>query len=151
MQDQVRLYESLADADSYFSENQKKMILENAVASVKFLRAIKDQADKIFAHTGKLLDYDQHSKLLLSAEASCDSQSISASDRSSRKFYHTELGGSDFETDSPSEVTEDLEYDADASSTTLLAIMTNRGNYNSNIYLPSEAHALLTPKEKDLW
>ena len=30
-QDQVRLHESLVDADSYFSENQKKTLLENAV------------------------------------------------------------------------------------------------------------------------
>ena len=50
-QDQVRLYESLDDAYSYFSENQNKTLLENAVASVKPFRSIKDQADQLFTHT----------------------------------------------------------------------------------------------------
>ena len=44
-QDQVRLYELLVDADRYFSENQKKVLLENAVASVKPLSYVKDQSD----------------------------------------------------------------------------------------------------------
>ena len=50
-QDQVRLHESLVDAHSYFSENQKKILLENAVASDKTLRAVKDQADQFCTHT----------------------------------------------------------------------------------------------------
>lgn len=54
--DQVRLRESLVDEDSYFSENQKKILLENAVAPVKSLRSVKDQADQMSTHTGKDLD-----------------------------------------------------------------------------------------------
>ena len=41
-QDQVRLYESLVDADSCFSENQKKKLLENVVDLVKSLRPVTD-------------------------------------------------------------------------------------------------------------
>ena len=55
-QEQFCLYESLLDTNNYFSENQKKILLENAVASVKPLRSIKDQADQMFDHTCKLLD-----------------------------------------------------------------------------------------------
>ena len=44
-QDQVRLYEPLVDADKNYSENQKKILLENVVASVKHLHSIKDQAE----------------------------------------------------------------------------------------------------------
>ena len=50
-QDQVRLCESLVDPDSYFSENQKKTLLENAVTSVTPLRGVKDQDDQLFTHT----------------------------------------------------------------------------------------------------
>ena len=57
---------------------------------------------------------------------------------------HTKLGGSDFEKDS---VTEDIDYDEDASATTLLAKMNNRGNFNPNSYLPLEYYDLLTHEE----
>ena len=95
-QDQVPLHESIVDADSYFSENQKKILLENAVASVKPLRSVKYQADQTFAHTGKLLDYDQHSTLLLSTATNYDLQFMSSSSRNTRNFYNAELGDSDF-------------------------------------------------------
>ena len=48
--DQVLLHESLVEADRYFSENQKKILLENAVASIKPLHSAKDQSDRLFAH-----------------------------------------------------------------------------------------------------
>ena len=51
-QDQTRLCESNIDSDSYFSENQKKILLENSVASVKPLRAVEDQDDHLFTQTG---------------------------------------------------------------------------------------------------
>ena len=60
-----------------------------------------------------------------------------------------ELGGSDFELDSPSEVTEDLCYDTDTSVTTLLANVTNRVNPDSESCLPSKDCASLTPEVKD--
>ena len=41
-QDLGRLYESLVDDGRHFSENQKKTLLENAAASVKPLRYVKD-------------------------------------------------------------------------------------------------------------
>ena len=44
-QEQARLHESLVYEDSYFSENQNKTLLENAVESVKPLHSVKDQAD----------------------------------------------------------------------------------------------------------
>ena len=61
------------------------------------------------------------------------------------------LGGSDFEIYSPSEVTGDLEYDIDESATNLLENVINRGNHNSDSYLPLEYYYSLTPKERDSW
>ena len=88
-QDQVRLYESLVDEDSYFSENQKKMLLENAVAPVKSLRSVKDQGDQMSTHRVKDLDYDQYAGLLLSAATNYDMQFASTSSKSTRKVYNT--------------------------------------------------------------
>ena len=98
-------------------------------------------------HTGKMIDYDKESTLLLSTGTGYDSQSA----RSTRKFLNAELGASDFELDSPLEVTEDLDYDIDASMTTLLTNMTNIVNYNSYSYLTSCDCSSLTPEEKCLW
>ena len=84
---------------------------------------------------------------MLSVETRYDSQFTSTSARSTRTVCHAELGGSDFE----HEVTEDLDYDSDVYTTILLVNMTNSGNCNSNSYLPSEDHDLLTPEKKDLW
>ena len=50
-QDQVCLCESLVDNYSYFSENQKKILLQNSVDSVKSLRCVKDQANQLFTNT----------------------------------------------------------------------------------------------------
>ena len=92
----MRLCESIVDSESCFSENQKKILLENSVASVNSLRAVEDQSDQLFTRTGKLLDYDQHTALLLSAATNYFSQFVSASSRNTRKVYNTKLGGSDF-------------------------------------------------------
>ena len=87
--------------------------------------------------------------MLISTGTGYDSQLTSASARITRKVYHKELGDSGFEIDSLSEVAKDLDYDRDASSTTLLVNMTS--NSNSNRHLTSEDYALLTPEENNLW
>ena len=85
---------------------------------------------------GKELTHDQHSKLVLSASTNYDSQFNSISTKTSRGVYHNEIGDNNFDQDSPSEVTEDFDYNIDVSATTLLANMTNRQTPNSNSYLP---------------
>ena len=52
-QDQIRVHETLVPTDSQFSEYQKRIMLENTVASVGPLRSIKDQSDKNFSHSGR--------------------------------------------------------------------------------------------------
>ena len=47
-QDQIRVCETLMPTDSDFFEHQKRIMLENAVASAGSLRAIKDQSDQYF-------------------------------------------------------------------------------------------------------
>jgi hypothetical protein len=89
--------------------------------------------------------------LLLSAATNYDLQFVSSSSRSTRKVYNTELECSVFVIDSPSEVTEDADYDIDAYTTTFLANMTNRGKPNTDNYLASEDYSSLNPEERDLW
>ena len=98
----------------------------------------------------KLLDYDQHAKLLLSAATNYVLQFVSSSSRITKKVYNIELRDSDFAIDSPLEVTEDADYDIDAHATTLLANMTNCGNVNPDSHLPSEDCSSLPPKERNL-
>ena len=56
-----------------------------------------------------------------------------------------------FAIDLPSEVNEDVDYDIDASATTLLKNITNRANPNPDSYFPFEDYSSLTPEERDLW
>jgi len=46
-QEQVQLYESLVDAASHFSSEQKMHILQNAVHPLDELRQVKNQADQL--------------------------------------------------------------------------------------------------------
>ena len=88
---------------------------------------------------------------MLSAATNYDSQFVSASARIARKISNTELGGSDFVIDSPSTVTEYVDYEVGASATTLLEKMTNRGNSNPGSYLHSEDFSSLNTEERYLW
>ena len=51
----------------------------------------------------------------------------------------------------PSRVTEDFDYNIDASVTTFLENVTNRETLKFNSYLPLEDCNLLTLDEKELW
>ena len=114
------------------------------------MRAVKDKSDQLCTRAEKEIDYNQHAALLLSSAKNDDTHFVSASSRTTRKLCSIELRGSDFELDSPSEVTEYLDYETNSSTTTLVANMTTRGNPNSDSFLPSEYCASLLPEEKYL-
>jgi hypothetical protein len=73
-QNQVRLYENQVNIEEYFSNGQKKNMLQNAVHPVQELCAVKTQADHHKTQTGKDLTYDQYVNLLLSAASTYDAQ-----------------------------------------------------------------------------
>ena len=50
--DQILVHEVLVPIGSHFSEHQKSAIIEIIVASIGPLRAIKDQYDQQFSHSG---------------------------------------------------------------------------------------------------
>ena len=65
-------FDAHVPTDSHFSEHQKRTMLENAVASVALLRAIKDQSDQHFSCSRQELSYQQYSNLLLLAATNYD-------------------------------------------------------------------------------
>ena len=150
-QDQTRQCESLVDDKSYFSDNQKKILLENTVASLQSLCATKDQAGQLQTHNGDVLEYDQYLNLLLSAANNHDNQFTPASSKTSRRTCNAEIDKSDFYPDSEYRVKDDAEYDINASAATLLANLSNRSVGNSASCIPSADYRLLTPEAKVLW
>ena len=75
----------------------------------------------MFNHAVKLLNYDQHTTLLISTATNYDLQFVSSSSRNTRKVHNIELGDSDSAIDSPADVTEDADYDIDASIATFFS------------------------------
>ena len=151
-QDQIRLYETLSASTKHLDDSLKLTLLQNSVHSNTYLRAVKDQADQLKSYnSSNELNYDQYCALLLSAANNYDSQFVSNQTKNPRRVYTSNIIDYDFHQDSPSEVTEDFEYDIDAPVSTLLANLTNRNNPNSNSYLPSEDFNSLTPQAKEAW
>ena len=142
---QTLLCESLVKIDRHIPDDLKKNLLVNAVKSNSELRDVKDQTDQMHAQIGRELTCDQCSTLFLSASTKYDSQFNSMSAKTSRRFYHAEIGDNNFDQESPSEVTEDFDCNIDASATTLLVNINNLEITNSNSYLPPEDYNLLTP------
>ena len=126
-QDQIRLCHSLVDHRSYFSEEQMKILLENAASTLPSLRVVKDQADQLRANNGEELRCDKYSDLLLSAATNYDNQFTIKSAKTSRRMYNTELlmdhsySHDNLCCDTEYEVAEDVDYDIDAPTSTLLA------------------------------
>ena len=125
-QDQIRVCETLVPTNSHFSEHQKRSLLENKVASVGPLRAIKDQHNQHFSHSGRELTYGQHFNLLLSEATNYDMKFSPSGSQISRKFHVTESNNSNFSCDSISDFTEDnMNYDIDASTNTFFVNISN--------------------------
>jgi hypothetical protein len=51
-QDKIRLYEKMVQKTDHFPDSVKRIMLENAVAPVDMLRAVKNQADQFKITTG---------------------------------------------------------------------------------------------------
>jgi Reverse transcriptase (RNA-dependent DNA polymerase) len=73
-QNQVRLYEKHVPPDDYFSDGQKRIMLQNAVNSIDELRQVKITADHMSSTIGKPMAYEEYITLLLSAASAHDEQ-----------------------------------------------------------------------------
>ena len=71
-ENQVRLYERQVPSSDHFSDGQKRTMLENAVAPIKELRQVKNNAELLKTRTGDTLTFDDYTNLLLSAATSYD-------------------------------------------------------------------------------
>ena len=121
------------------------------MSTLPSLRAVKDQADQLRAHNGEDLKYEQYSDLLLSAATNYDNQFTIKSAKTSRRTHNTELTmdhpyfHDNLGCDAAHEAAEDVDYDIDAPTSTLLA---NLNKVNASSYLPSDEYRLLSPEVK---
>ena len=82
-------------------------MLENLVASVGTLRAIKDQSDQHFSHSGREITYERCPNLLFSESNNYDMKISSSGSQSSRKVYATDSNNINFSRDSIYDFTEE--------------------------------------------
>ena len=90
-QEQVRQYERQVEPSDYFSDGQKRTMLENAVRDVDELRQVKVNADLERTMTGKVLTYDQYAALLLSTAVGYDTHRAGGRSRGKHVVYQHEL------------------------------------------------------------
>lgn len=88
-QNQVRLYEQQVPSSDYFSNLQKKIMLQNAVHGVEELRQVKNTADLLKVNSGRELSFDQYVNLLHSAAVAHDNQFIAKKNK--RQVFEHEL------------------------------------------------------------
>ena len=124
-------------------------MLENAITPTQPLRLTKHQDNQNFTRIGRVLCYDHHCTLLLSVTTTCNAQFSLSSSRSSRKAHRTELGSSDFELDSPSEVTSDHgEFRIPSLNSISNTLMTSSTSILKSEDLASNAHTRFDPIEE---
>jgi len=101
--DQVRLYHSLKDPRDRLTENIQRTMLENAVAPLEALNAVKTQADQFHAQYGRELTLEQYLSLLKSAAASYDKQFEHKGKHIAREVYSTYASAS-YNIDTPIDI-----------------------------------------------
>ena len=147
---QVRLYERQVPSSDYFSDGQKRIMLENAVHPITELRQVKNNADLQKTNTGKALTYDEYLNLLLSAAAAYDNQFAAKTKAKRHIFTHDQ-----YDTTESYEV--DESYDIDVPVSSLLANATEHHNKkqvkfgNRAVHMPRDKWYNLDSKNKEIW
>jgi len=147
---QVRLYERQIDSADHFSDGQKRVMLENAVAPIQELRQVKNNADMERSKTGKSLTFDQYSNLLLSAASAYDNQFKTK--REKRQVFNSYIIDDDYGSDDDADG-----YDIDAPVTVIQANAHDRRFKASfkpaarRINMPRDRWMSLSDKERQVW
>jgi Reverse transcriptase (RNA-dependent DNA polymerase) len=147
---QVRLYERQVPSSDYFSDGQKRIMLENAVHPITELRQVKNNADLQKTNTGKALTYDEYLSLLLSAAAAYDNQFAAKAKSKRHVFTHDQY-------DATESYEVDDSYDIDVPVSSLLANATERYNKkqvkfgNRAVHMPRDKWYNLDSKNKEIW
>jgi hypothetical protein len=147
---QIRKYEAIVPTADHFSDGQKRSMLENAVASIADLQAIKTQADQHATHTGTHLTFDQYLALLFSAATTYDSTFTTRPNQkgNTRQVYnHDSYGNDDYTIDINASDFNDIDN---------LCIEINQAfrgnnNRNNNPRLSLQQWQQLTPATQTTW
>lgn len=114
-------------------------MLENAIAPIKSLRSVKDQADQLKTHLKTDLDYEEHVSLLQSTASNYDSQFKINTNKSSRKVYFHDANN-----DSDSDY--DNDFSTDTPVDTVLTYLAKRYGETDNSYcLSQDRYKQLSP------
>ena len=84
--EQIRLFHNKLEPGEYFSDNQKRTMLQNAVHSLAELRQVKVNADTLTTFNGTHLSFTDYDSLLQSAAVQYDS-SLSLAKQPNRTVY----------------------------------------------------------------
>lgn len=153
--DQVRQYERQTPEEDHFSNGQKRIMLENAVASVDELRQVKSNADLDQTKTGKIITYDKYVTLLKSAAARYD-QTNGKKPNARRALYSHELSDSYYGDDDPSSSSDDgSSFDIDTSLDAIMAFATEHsrngtGRHNA-VRLDNDTWGKLSHDARRTW
>ena len=149
-QDNVRKYEKQVPTTDHFSDGQKRVMLQNAVARIRELRGVKEAGDMERTRTGRELTYDEYVTLLLSSATSYDEQ-FKDKVRAKRTVYSHDIYQDD--NDGMQGYDDDESYDVD---TPISIIQANSHDMSANnrpdrIRMPRERWMQLTPEQRQLW
>ena len=150
---QIRLYERQVPFIDHFSDGQKRVMLENAVAPITELRQVKNNADLEKTKNGRALTYEEYCSLLLSAATTYDIQF--ASRKQKRQVFNHHI--IDYDQDPSIHGDQDDYYDIDAPISVILANSTERRNNPSgrngkpNVRMPRDKWFSLDVKSKEIW
>ena len=151
-QNQVRLYERQVPPSDHFSDGQKRIMLEVAVANIDDLRQVKNNADLEKAKTGVTLSYDQYSSLLLSAAAAYDIKFVSK--RTKHQVFTHDVYDHDYDGTLIHD-NDDFDIETPVSTVQAYAAMTNQVKFGSSSVpkprLSKDKWYSLSEKERLLW
>ena len=158
---QIRLYENMVSGKSRFSDEQKMIMLQNAVHPIEDLRAVKNTADQFKAQTGSEIDYHAYYRLLVSAAQQLDGTSTPAPRGVPRRHvyqHETLVHGEGFEAadgdvfyDAPHDFEHNIEsaYNIDSDVQFMEVYASHSGTPRP--MLPSHQWQKLSHEDKKVW
>jgi hypothetical protein len=152
-QNQVHLYEKHVPPDDYFSDGQKRIMLQNAVNGIDELRQVKITADHMSSSSGKTMSYDEYITLLLSAASAHDDQFKPKKAKRQVMFHdiQDDMNENEFHSN------EDTTFDIDCPVSTIQAFATNfrpqnqRKPNTSKVRMASSKWFGLDASSKAIW
>jgi hypothetical protein len=146
----VRLYERLVPTTDYFSDGQKRTMLQTAVNPLQELCQVQATAAMLKVHHGKNIDYESYISLLLSTASDYDSKNLVSKNK--LQVYQHDMVAYD---DDVINNTESFDIDTPVDITHAYASnFRPRSSFNGppdRVCMPKDKWFSLDQKTKELW